>query len=238
MADARLRRLERLSGAGDPAAGARLLLERVRQGELALVRVRLAAALGDPAARAALSEPPLPPAERDDLRQPPDEADAFGASDDEDWLDRLATFGKEPLVRAAVHAARPLLDWFEQEAFPGERRARAALEAAEAWLAQPEEAWRVRARLAGEAASEAENDVLDGALDDAAVFAVTAFALTALAAGALQPERALACVRRAIMEADTVALERGGGLGAAGREARAALIAWALRDGSDRRAAR
>lgn len=234
MADARLRQLERLFGAGDPAAGARLLLERVRQGELALERVRLAAALGDPAARAALSEPPLPPGERDDLRQLPDEADAFGASDEEDWLDRLAAFGKQPLVRAAVYAARPLLDWFEQEAYPGERRARAALAAAEAWLAQPDEARRVGARLAGEAASEAENDVLDGALDDAAVFAVTAFALTALAASAQQPERALACVRRAIMEADTVAVERGGGLGAAGRQARAALIAWALEEEPER----
>lgn len=60
MADRRLRELERASAEGDLDAGARLLLERVRIGDLAPGRLRLAAYLGLPAATLAAPEVTAP----------------------------------------------------------------------------------------------------------------------------------------------------------------------------------
>lgn len=54
--DARLRQLQREASTGDLQARAKLLLGRVRAGELSEERLRLAAYLGDPASREALGE--------------------------------------------------------------------------------------------------------------------------------------------------------------------------------------
>ncbi|RMG06588.1 MAG: hypothetical protein D6731_25490 [Planctomycetota bacterium] len=58
MSDARARRIERAAAAGDPAPRAQALAVRIRGGSLPLGRVRLAARLGDDAARAVLGAPP------------------------------------------------------------------------------------------------------------------------------------------------------------------------------------
>ena len=144
MSDQRQRALERAAEAGDREAEAELLRERVRAGELARERVELLAALGDEAARLALDDPPdlLPPG---DLR-----ALAYG----------LAEFGKEQLVRGAIAAARPLLEVIEEHA-SYEERPRAALDAVEAWLARPDEARRVGARLAAVEADRAGEQLMD-----------------------------------------------------------------------------
>lgn len=60
MSDATRRATERQAAAGDALAAARLLVERVRAGELAPARLELAAHLGDPAACVALGRAPDP----------------------------------------------------------------------------------------------------------------------------------------------------------------------------------
>ena len=54
MSDRRVRELERLAAQGDATAAGKLLLERVRVGDLPEKRLRLAAVLGDHAATEAL----------------------------------------------------------------------------------------------------------------------------------------------------------------------------------------
>lgn len=144
MSDQRQRALERAAEAGDREAEAELLRERLRAGELRPERVQLLAALGEAPARMALDAPPalLP---RGDLL-----ALASGLTD----------FGKEVLVRAALAAAAPLLEVVEEHA-PYEQRPRAALRAVEAWLARPDEARRVGARLAAAEAERAGEQLMD-----------------------------------------------------------------------------
>lgn len=68
MTDQRLRDLERDAASGDLQTQARLLLERVRVGQLTEERLRLAAYLGDEAARVALdADPAAVPAAIEDL---------------------------------------------------------------------------------------------------------------------------------------------------------------------------
>jgi hypothetical protein len=92
--DAERRRLDRESAAGDPDARARLLVARLRAGDLTRERLTLAAMLGDPAARAALA-PEAPPEEV---------GTAMGA------LLALKPFGPSAFARAALALAPWLHD--------------------------------------------------------------------------------------------------------------------------------
>lgn len=85
MTDARLRALSRDAVQGDPTAFARLLVERVRAGELSAERLRLAAWLGDARALAAVGPGVVRP-QSDELLA---------------WLHELTVFGpKEAVIRA------------------------------------------------------------------------------------------------------------------------------------------
>lgn len=115
MADERLRTLEREAARGDVAARARLLRERLRVGAAAPERLRLAAALDEPAARLALGD------------DAPPSVDTVGG-----LVDALeAHGGREGLVRAALAgAAAALPRWAAR--IPDDPRPVAALSAARA----------------------------------------------------------------------------------------------------------
>jgi hypothetical protein len=128
MADERLQRLRRAAGRGDVEAQARLLMERVRCGEVGGARVRLAALLGDPAA-----------------------IEASGVAPDARTLDKalaaLVAESPERFVRVALGCARivrPFVARFERGAM---EVADSLLEATDAWLA----ATTARARQQAEA---------------------------------------------------------------------------------------
>lgn len=146
MVDARLRRLERAASQGDVQARVQVLCERLRTGDLDEERVRLAAYLGDPAARLLLGEraPELPvirAREGFELNQ-------------RRWITGLRAFGKEWLVRAAVALARSRFDawatWDETD-----ERPHRAVAAAVAWLECPCAAHASQADAAHHAASSA-----------------------------------------------------------------------------------
>lgn len=84
MSDASRREAERDAAGGDLQAAARLLVERVRAGDLLAERLELAAHLGDPAACAALG--------------------VSVESQLEPWVDGLLRFEGEPLLRVEVAA--------------------------------------------------------------------------------------------------------------------------------------
>lgn len=128
MVDTRLRRLERAASQGDVEARARVLCERLRAGDLAEERVRLAAYLGDPGARLLLAEraPELPV-----IR-----ARAGLELNQRRWITGLRAYGKEWLVLAAVALAHARFAawtrWDETD-----ERPRRAVAAAEAWVRCP-----------------------------------------------------------------------------------------------------
>lgn len=131
MSDARIRELERDAAQGDLDAAGRLLLERVRAGVLRDDRLALAAHLGHAGARRALCR-------RADERE----------LDLPEWVERLAKFGQEACVRAALAAVRQAC-----RALPEGRwrdRIERALEAQEAWVACPCPAHAEEARWAAE----------------------------------------------------------------------------------------
>jgi hypothetical protein len=114
--DERLRKLEREAAQGDASATARLLVERVRLGELSDERLRLAAYLGHPTAREAVG-------------------DALPAPEDAlEWVRALDGHGREACVRAALTAARHSLP---VSGHPVSADVEAALDATAAWLACP-----------------------------------------------------------------------------------------------------
>jgi hypothetical protein len=120
VSDADRRLLERTAQAGDLQAEARLLLARVRDGELAEERLRLAALLGDPAAREACA--PL------DLAEPSLHA----------WCAAIAAHGEAAFARAAgaiAHAAARRLP--EVDRADGVQDALAALDDAAAGRLDP-----------------------------------------------------------------------------------------------------
>jgi hypothetical protein len=125
VADERLRTVEREALSGDPAARARLLRERVRVGALTRERLALAASLGDEVARLAAPDEPLLPGGVASL------------------LDALERWGREPLGRAALSAARAALPRWAALVADDPRPAR-ALDDALAWLDAPD-ATRARA---------------------------------------------------------------------------------------------
>ena len=176
MADLKIRRLERAAGAGDPSAQGQLLLERVRAGELPRERVQIAAALGHAASCVALGRAPLP--EIPEL---------------DDWLHELDHYGREPLIRAAVAAGQCVWPCLAGGVDELVQPFLDALEAAEAWLAQPREATRIQARLLGGEAQEKARRLAgepqeSTGLDDDAVFAAEVLARVAQAAGSLKWE--------------------------------------------------
>lgn len=137
MADDALRRLERrfaATGAVDDEV--RLLVARLRAGELTPERLRLASFCGHLAASKALG------------KKEPTPRDIY------DWSDAvLARWGKEARVRATLAIARAVLPRWEARCGddPAPRR---ALEAAECWLACPCEKHARIADRAGEVAYE------------------------------------------------------------------------------------
>lgn len=132
MADEGLQRLRRAARAGDAEAEARLLLARVRAGQLAPERLGLAAHLGAPAARALVGE------ER-------------GGT----WALGLWAFGAEAVVRAGIAAARARL-----AAEPDGARTALAVELLEAWLLEAEPARRAALRARAEALGAGDEGLL------------------------------------------------------------------------------
>ena len=189
MSDRRLRALEREAAASrDPEARARLLLARMRAGELERERVELAAYLGDLASLQALGGRPA----------------ALGI---DAWVAGFERWEETTLVRAALAAARvPLLRWQERyEELRGSEWPcpQELLLKVEAWLACPcrEHALAVYlgrqregARLRGDPPL---SEVELGALDRAAAEGDEVAALRALV------ER----VRRGVVPPEEVALE-------------------------------
>ncbi len=171
--DDRVRGFERAAGHGGVEAQARLLWERVRRGELERERLRLAAHVGDPAARMALAAdaPPLPA----DLRA---------------CVRGLEAWGMDALVRAALAAAGRVLHLVPE---PAVGWSRGAVEAIAAWLACPCDPHRVELQRLASApppfAVNAPAAVL-AAVNMAESTSRTAFARHAVAAaeGALDAE--------------------------------------------------
>jgi hypothetical protein len=97
--DEHLQRLKR-ADPGDRAARARVLQQRLRQGELDPARVALLAYLGDGAARQVAPDAP----------QPPETLEA--------WAEGLRTWGTEALLRALAAAMRATLPAAEAERRP------------------------------------------------------------------------------------------------------------------------
>lgn len=141
MTDERRRELERSDDVEDRA---RLLVERVRAGDLAADRLRLAAYLGHAGARLAVEgeswEPPT-----GGLRA---------------WVSGLVRYGKEARVRAALAICEAVVVEPRGEVEPTRpwRRvgepdfARAAVDAVRAWLACPCDEHRGQCRQAADAA--------------------------------------------------------------------------------------
>jgi hypothetical protein len=115
--DERTRELERQAAQGDPAARARLLSERLRQGSLAALSLERAAWLGDPQARAVLGE---------------------GAPAEELGLNALffGLWSKEAGGRALAALARAALPWWE-EVFPAASQPRECLDSLDELVAAP-----------------------------------------------------------------------------------------------------
>jgi hypothetical protein len=150
MSDARLRDLERRATQGDLDARRDLLQLRLRSGRLDRERLQLTAYLGDVTAREVCGDRrwAVPPG-----------AARWGTpiAAPLDWVEGLRAWGKEAAVRAAVAAARVMLEPWERatpckacgwrNATPEQRKAcpkhrenskpRRGLEAAEAWLRDP-----------------------------------------------------------------------------------------------------
>jgi hypothetical protein len=128
MADDRLREVEREAAWGDPAGRARLLVERVRAGQLEHERLRLAAWLGDRAACLATGEAGGPGAAASGSQTRRGRRDA--------WTRALAAWGKEAIVRAAYVVARDELrhwrrHYRDDASLPG------VLDAVAAWIGCP-----------------------------------------------------------------------------------------------------
>lgn len=135
------RDLERRARQGDSTAEAAALVRRLRAGELDEDRLRVAALVGDPAARLALGRgaPAIP-------------AHAHGLAR------ALQAFGSDVVIRATISAVRAMSAIADPRAGWDLRRARAAIAAAEAWLACPCEAHLDAARDVGQTGDEVPAD--------------------------------------------------------------------------------
>lgn len=211
MTDERLRGLGR--HAEDAEARARLLVERVRAGDLAADRLLLAAYLGDEAARLAAEgerwEPPT-----GGLRE---------------WVGGLVRFGKEPRVRAALALCDAVAVAPRGEVEPTRpwRRigdpdvAAAAVAAVRAWLDCPCDAHRRGCHQAAEAAGL----VYPGALRLDLPWATFARAASAAAQLAAEPDDRTTVVESLAVLGAASGLADDAALRAA---VVAALLPWAL----------
>ncbi len=134
--DERLRKLEREANQGDAGATVRLLVERVRLGQVSDGRLRLAAYLGEPTARELLGD-----RETSAAKNAP--ADAL------EWVRALETHGREACVRAALTAARRNVP---ASAHPVSADVATALDATASWLVCPCESHQANVRQTLEAA--------------------------------------------------------------------------------------
>lgn len=128
MSDAEMRELERRAAQGDLEAAARGLLVRLRRAGLLPERVRLAACLGDPAARLALG-PAAPP---DGFEAPGDDLGGRTALAVE-----LEKNGKEAGVRAALAVAEWALPRWHRPREGEPAVAAAAVAATRRWIDCP-----------------------------------------------------------------------------------------------------
>lgn len=141
MTDARLRALERRwRETGASADHACYLVERLRTGELPVDRARLAAYLGDPAAREALGIAP-----------------ETEAASQRAWAAGLHAWRDPVPARVALAAARAVLPVFDRGLNP-DPRPRRALRAGEACIVCPCEAHLARATTASEDAEAIATD--------------------------------------------------------------------------------
>tara|TARA_R110002072_G_scaffold150883_1_gene299545 strand:- start:1121 stop:1879 length:759 start_codon:yes stop_codon:yes gene_type:complete len=125
MADEQSRNLQRAAAQGDVEAGAKLLLNRVRSGDLSELRLQLGARLGHAGARVHCSDQAL-------VRW--EEHNGYEKVD----ANRAAAYllGKTLLARVSADwAERTLNEWSRE--FPGDRRPHEAIEAARAWALHP-----------------------------------------------------------------------------------------------------
>lgn len=189
MTDARLRQLERRwRESGAERDHARYLVERLRTGELSLERARLAAHLGEPAAREALGlddEPADPGGQRA-------------------WAVALGSWRGQVAARAALAAARLVLPVFDRGLNP-DPRPRRALRAAELCVVCPCDGHTARAAAAGEHAEAVAHDDAGTAVWEAvrATLGPASEVLGALEAAVVAAGRvtSVVAVRAAIREA-------------------------------------
>jgi hypothetical protein len=147
VADEKLRRDQREGAEGDLEAEVQLLAQRWRAGQLTRARLELAAWAGHKGAHALLgTEAPTPARLLDELE-----------------VREAQRWGKEAVVRIAVALAE--VGFALAEEAPPE--ARAAIDAARAWLATPTPAHEVAAREAAQAAQDGirHHEFRGGALD-------------------------------------------------------------------------
>lgn len=194
---------------GDPADEARVLLERVRVGQLPRRRLQLAAYLGHDAARLAL----------------PDSGQTNRPDDPKRLATELWPWGKEASVAAAVSAVHLTMD-----EPPWDARAQRALEAAAAWVHGPTPETAAAASSASAAAFEAagiSNPLMTPG--EARLPALAAHHAAAAAAATLVPV-ATKHAYRAIKYAQALVVHRLGRMtSTAMRDVMgAALVRWAL----------
>ena len=137
MSDSELRDLERRAAQGERPAEAKLLLERVRRGELGQDQLQLAAYLEHPAARLALEGDELQAGAakgggwvKNLLRRRRDDASQLA-----EWAQGLAPWGQRLVVRGLLAATRLALPIFAAER--DDLAPSAALEAVASWGACP-----------------------------------------------------------------------------------------------------
>ena len=141
MSDEELRELERrFRETGSVEDHVAYLKGRLRAGAVTPERLACAAFLGDAAAQQAV-----------EARAP----EPWELSDRDIWIARIKPVGKEALVRAVIAVSRRALAVWERG--PDDRRPRAAVEAAEAWVRSPTEELRKAADAAYADADAAGN---------------------------------------------------------------------------------
>lgn len=215
MGDRSRRALRHAAEAGDLESRARLLVERLRAGELNEPALQLAAALGDAGAALALGVEAATPT--DDLRELLEVLDAIGK----------AKF----MVRAAVAAAeRVLPNWVAVSPDPTPRW---ALEAAWAWYRCPCPQHLVASREAGDRAEEATLDLPAGPSDDPYRSAKASAAAKAAAEAARVPSDVASPISPAIAALDLAAMslrfsKADDPEATVARAVRTAFLTWAL----------
>jgi hypothetical protein len=229
MADSRLRRLERLADLGDLDARVRLLSARVRCGTLVRERVRLAAHLGDPAARRVLGIQGGASDGSNDGLTAADGLDERALSELRCWVRGLRGWAGGGLLvaRAALAAARYALTVWAA-ARPTDLRAQALVDAASEWACCPCPAHAHQVQAAQE--SWPVVDGVRGLRVFYAGYAARMAAETASVSASQNPARAHQAAHRAASGA--VFAAKAVGPGRVRLAIQAELLPWALLDTS------